>query len=506
MIDKNKIFLIATSFMAFFIIGCILHFSFGTYYYGEPRGFTHILGPDDAYISYRYGWNIVHFNTLSWNESGFRKTEGFTNPLWVYVSALWSLFGNKDLIYPGMAGTSVVITGALLIGLLFLVYRNHKFLYTLIGVLLFFASPVNWLHTVSGLEASVFGSAIALVAYYAITNDQITRRDLWIGNILVIFIVFLRSDGFAYIAILLFSLILAKRKSFKMVVVGEIVGLALLLTWRLVNFGEFAPNTQIAKLNFGFLERMPTGMFLFLKSMSSGWAVFVVLGMLGVLSAPKAYRLAVLLTILGWSSYYIYIGGDLFLERHLFGVAALSAAISGYFFANILQKRFGWFLLLIFLLVLYTPFYNHDPRFLYFQPKPPDPWVLLGKEMSLHRNEYGTVVIFPAGKIPFFAGGDFIDELGLNDSDLARIRRPRFVPGHSAGSHEMALIIARQFSTVNSYFAYNLQLSSDNSENVLLWVDNYLPQDGVHYGLKMDQIEAMMQADPFEYTLILRDD
>lgn len=506
MVNMNRTFLIVAGAIVIFVAGCILHFYRGAYYYGEPNGFTHILGPDDAYISYRYGWNLVHFNILSWNESGFRKTEGFTNPLWVYISSVWSLFGNKDLIYPGMAGTSVVITGTLLAGLSVLVYRNHNLSYALIGVLLFFVSPVNWLHTVSGLEASVFGAAIAVIAYYAITKDRITRRDLWIGNILVMLIVLLRSDGFAYIAILLFGLLLSKHKGSNMIVIGEVVGLMLLLTWRIINFGELSPNTQIAKLNFDFFERAPTGMYLFLQSMSSGGAIFVILGVLGILSMPKSYRIAVFITILGWSSYYVYIGGDLFLERHLFGVIAFSAAVSGYFFSNVLQKRPRWLLLLIFFLGLYAPFYTHDPRFLYFQTKSPDPWILLGKEMSLQRNEYGTVVIFPAGKIPFFAGGDFVDELGLNDSDLARIQRPRFVPGHSAGNHEMAMAIASRSSPVRSYFAYNLQLSLDNARSVLLWMDNFFPQDGIHYGLKTDQIETLMEADPFRYTLIIHDD
>lgn len=280
----------------------------------------------------------------------------------------------------------------------------------------------------------------------------------------------------------------------------------LLLTWRLLNFGELVPNTQVAKLNFGFLERIPTGVLLFLQSMSSGGLVFVIVGLLGVLLTPKINRVAAFITITGWSSYYVFIGGDLFLERHLVGILIFSAAMSGYLFANILQKKPGWLFASIIFLSLYNVFYSRDPRFLYFQPKPTDSWILIGKEMSLQRDRYGTVVTFPAGKIPFFAGGDFVDELGLNDSDLARVRCPRFVPGHSAGSHERALEIARRSSPIHSYFAYNLFLTPDNAENVLLWVDNLSPQGGVYYGLNPDEVEVMMNADPFRYTLIIRDD
>ena len=78
----------------------------------------HAQGADDAYISYRYDWNLANYNILSWNESGYRMTEGFTNPLWVYLSAGWSLLGNKALVYPLMALTSVLISSLFLLLLL----------------------------------------------------------------------------------------------------------------------------------------------------------------------------------------------------------------------------------------------------------------------------------------------------------------------------------------------------------------------------------------------------
>ena len=65
------------------LLGSSLHFLRGTYAVGDTA--INSWGVDDAYISYRYSWNLAHFNTLSWNESGFQRTEGFTNPLWVLL-------------------------------------------------------------------------------------------------------------------------------------------------------------------------------------------------------------------------------------------------------------------------------------------------------------------------------------------------------------------------------------------------------------------------------------
>ncbi|MHA2091749.1 MAG: hypothetical protein ACW98K_12925, partial [Candidatus Kariarchaeaceae archaeon] len=94
-------------------LGSILHYSRG--YYGIGNSALFAYGVDDAYITYRYGWNLANFGILSWNESGYRLAEGFTNPLWMLVSAVWSLLGIKTLVYPLSVITSVVVSGFFLL-------------------------------------------------------------------------------------------------------------------------------------------------------------------------------------------------------------------------------------------------------------------------------------------------------------------------------------------------------------------------------------------------------
>ncbi len=486
------------------IIGGILHFSLGTYSYTATQGDPHVVGADDAYIAFRYGWNLVHYNALSWNESGFRRTEGFTNPLWVYMSALWSLPSDKDLVYPGMVLTSVLVTGVTVVTLSVLTLHSTRSRNGLIGICLLCASPVVWLHTTSGLESGVFGASCALLAYYAFTRDEVTTSTRWFGNILTLLIILLRSDGFVYILILLLGLFLTKSSRWQIIAPGGLLGILILLGWRQVNFGQLLPNTQVAKLNFPLTSRLGTGALFLALSMLNGGIVFLLAGFFGILSLPKSHRLAVLTTLGGWLAYYVYIGGDLFLERHLMAVLFLCAAISGSFFVRMLQDKRGWILVSLMLVGVYLPFYLRDPRFLYVQPKPQDSWILIGKEMALQRDEYGTVVIAPAGKIPFFAGGNFVDELGLNDPVLAKVRRPRFVPGHSAGDHQMALEIARQSSPTYSYFGRNSDLTLDNTQDVLLWAYNLSAQALVHHGLTAREANLLMNAAPLSYSIVFR--
>ncbi len=496
--------LVLTLALTVFVLGCILHARRGTYYYAVEGGFPHVLGSDDAYIAYRYGWNLVHSGNLSWNESGFRRTEGFSDPLWMYISSLWSIAGNKDLIYPGMVLTSILLTGALLAALAVLAARRTGSWTGLIGVAVLSAMPVLWLHATSGLESSAFGLALGLLGFDAITREQVSKRDLFLGAGLTTGIVVLRSDGFVYLLVLVLALVVARRVGWKMIVPGLVLGLLLLLTWREINFGQLSPNTQVAKLNGDLAARLVTGVVLYLQSMASGGILVLAAGLLGVMAMPRAGRLAAVLAIGGWSAYYVYIGGDLFLERHLITVISLCAGLSAYSFARLRQAGLGWLAAAIMLIGFFLPLYVADPRFLYWQTRPQDSWILIGKEMAPQRQGYGVVVTLGAGKIPFFAGGDFVDELGLNDPELARIQRPRFVPGHSAGDDVAARSIARAASGTYSYFGFNFELTPGNAANVLLWADNRATQASVQHGLTAAQLETLLKAGPFDYSLIFR--
>ena len=95
-IRKENILL--TLLLSFFFVGCDLHYNRGAYGIGVRS--LSSLGAEDAYISCSYGWNLANYNILSWNESGYRMTGGFTDPLWMYMSTTLSLLGRKNWVYP----------------------------------------------------------------------------------------------------------------------------------------------------------------------------------------------------------------------------------------------------------------------------------------------------------------------------------------------------------------------------------------------------------------------
>ena len=493
-VDSGKVSVFRYLFpLLIFIFGCYMHFQRG--YYSIGLSTSHAQGADDAYISFRYGWNLANHGTLSWNESGYRRTEGFTNPLWVYTSALWSLIGKKEWIYPLMVLTSVALSTALLTVLFYNVYYgNQQRIPALLGLVIIVATPAIWVHTTSGLESGLFGIGLALLAYlilFRYRQDQPPAALL----LLVVMLGLLRSDAFIYLGIVLIAALISGSKAWKSILFGLLLSGLILLVWRQITFGEWLPNTAYAKVNFSLLDRFKSGL-LFLSAifLSSGWLIVLLLGAAGLWLAPKRVMLGGLFIYLAWLGYYLYIGGDHFIERHLIGLFILAAC-----FSAPLWIRSGWFTRVLLMLTIFVGIaltIQRDPgRYDYFQPKKDDAWMMLGQAMVEDRDSYGVVVIIAAGKIPFYAGGDFIDSLGLNDPYLARLQRERFVPGHSAGDDAAALELAASHqSKIYSTFSYlNTDLIS-GPQAVRLWIDNRDPRDGVQYQLSNEQWQEALDA------------
>ena len=468
------------------LAGSTLHYLRGSYAVGYTDAKS--WGVDDAYISYRYSWNLAHFNTLSWNESGFQRTEGFTNPLWVLLGIAWSKFGNKDWVYPLSVLSSIIISSILFSILILSVLKRHdNSIGSILGLVSVACVPAIWLHTTSGLESAVFGVGLATLAYLAIfpSKKPITSSLI---IFLSIFLGLLRSDGFIYLAIILSAAIIAGSKSWKPVLIGLIISGMVLIVWRYLTFGTLLPNTAVAKLNFSLSERIRVAsMFLRASVFYSGLIIFLLFGIAGLWLESRRIFFAGIFVALSWVSYYLYIGGDGYIERHLIGLYFLLAAFGAPLWLAANHKtRF-----LFFLVILISGFISiimFKGRFNYVSPKSNDPWIMLGKALESDRERYGVLITFAAGKIPFYAGGDNIDMLGLNDPVLATLQQDSFVPGHSSGDAQAAIEIATSrtpgtYSTFSYFDPYFIKYPDEIS----IWVNNFVSQEKVHYGVTEEQ-------------------
>lgn len=486
-IYKSWIYILPLVILA---LGSYLHYMRGSYSFSLSSGMR-TWGADDAFITFRYGWNLAQFNTLSWNESGYRLTEGFTNPLWVLVSAVWSLTGIKDLVYPLSVVTSVIISSIFLLILIQSVYRkNDESLASILGLVMVVAVPAIWLHMTSGLESGVFGAGLATLAYLVIFYDTRQPKSYLIF-FLAVFLGLLRSDGFIYLIMILLAGLIAGSQTWKSLLFGIVFSFLILFIWRFLSFGTFLPNTAIAKINFGLQERIPIAI-LFLKAtlINSGLVIFLLFGVAGLWLETRKAGLAGLFIILGWLSYYIYIGGDGYFERHLIGLYFLLAAYSAPLWK--VAKSFTRIIFIVVILLAgFVSINSYANRFSYLASKPNDPWIMLGKALESDRDHFGVLITFAAGKIPFYAGGDNIDLLGLNDAYLATLKQDQFSPGHSSGNIHAAIELANSHpSGISSTFSYLDPQFINSPDDISLWVNNNPPQDTVQTNVTKDQWNA----------------
>jgi hypothetical protein len=488
------------------ILGSLLHYSRGYYGIGESALFAQ--GIDDAYITYRYGWNLSNFGILSWNESGYRLAEGFTNPLWMLVSAAWALLRNKEVVYPLSVLTSVVVSGFLLLILSLSVYDQHeKSFSALIGLIMVSALPPIWLHMTSGLESGIFGVGLALLAYLVLFGHPRFSQPIPI-LLLTLFLGFLRSDGFVYLAIILIAALISGSKTWKPVAAGWLVATIVLFSWRYLTFGALLPNTAVAKVNFPLVERLPLGgKFLFATLINSGLVILLLLGISGLWLETRKARLAGIFIITAWIAYYLYIGGDVYFERHLIGIYFLAAAFSAPLW-RVANKATRLIFVSAMILAAFISTTRYGNRFNYLTSKSNDPWVMLGQAIEDERDKYGVVITFAAGKIPFYAGGDFIDSIGLNDPYLATLKRDSFVPGHSAGNENAAVEIARNHPIgIYSMFSYLNEGLIERPDTISLWVDNFHPQEKAQTEITVQEWNDAIGSDnEFIWSIISRPD
>ncbi len=217
---------------------------------------------DDAFISYRYGHNLVKSGELTWNP-GSGKVEGYTGILLPLISAAFIWLG-----LPMVNGIKVLGIFSLLSIVLFSQLAMRRLQVELVrrgvAAVLLLATPLIYLHSISGLETIFFTAALTAVAYFLADQALLFatgKSALGLGGALLV-AGLCRPEGIALAVIVLAHLLISKSKFnpliFKSFLIQFIViGLAPLLAywvWRASYYGAWMPNSYFAKRYEGFLN------------------------------------------------------------------------------------------------------------------------------------------------------------------------------------------------------------------------------------------------------------
>ena len=417
------------------VAGSLTHQQLGYTYRGRPG---HAMGCDDAYISYRYARNLAAGEGLVFNPS--ERVEGYSNFLYVLILGLLAKFSDSNIYL-----LSSLLNIILLAGCLWLFFGRIKTVYgeseARTAVFLFALCPYLWLWAASGMETILV--LLVQISIWILTDRLSSgynrKQFFWLAGLIAVSILS-RADGFVFPAIAAGILLLKRQYKTGLLSIAILVaGIMLYFAWRYSYYGYWLPNTYYVKVSGPLQERLLAALSL-LKSIlfTKGFIVyFATMGAVLIHGLIKSIRSRTNLFdsvesnvwfMIGWLGYWLYIGGDVFMERFLviaipLGIYSMFKAI-GYFNDKIAVVGFP----LVLLLFQMTPFL-HDNSFNYRLNKY-DQWVELGK--FLDRNHHrDTLAVDAPGKIPYFSKQYTIDMLGLNDLRIARLESTFFKVGHN---------------------------------------------------------------------------
>ncbi len=212
---------------------------------------------DDAFVSFRSAWNLVHGYGLTFNPD--ERVQAFTNPLWTLVIAGAHAVSGEFFV------TALVLSFVCCLAAGIQLVRHHRSLgatAVLVGWLITSKALVDY--TSSGLEYPL--SFLLLAIFYGwyldrVSTDAPTRRDLGVAALLGSLAFLTRPDTVLLYAIPTTALLLRGTRARVRWVVPVAAGLAPAVAWlafATFYYGFPLPNTYFAKVATGipgWLER-----------------------------------------------------------------------------------------------------------------------------------------------------------------------------------------------------------------------------------------------------------
>jgi len=430
---------------------------------------------DDAYISLRYVLNLKRGHGLVWNPAEY--VEGYTNFLWIILSALVSSVGLSFVLATKVLGFISCFGTLFFMGR----YKNSKYLY---ASLLLAANGCYALWSMGGLETSAFASLAGICTILAVECSG-NKKELFCLGLLLAALSMLRPDGLLFFFLILFYFKFRLKYPSSALIKGFLILYSPYYLWRFFYYGyQIFPNTYYAKSGFNiinlksgvryiqsFLENFgfPLGIFLFIKDFRG----FIKRNFL-----PVAI-LAIYLI------YIVKVGGD-HMQGYRFIVHILPVfyILIGSAIKNLeVTPTFKTFL--IFLNILATfglttsslhirgNFISHKPllaledkgtsrtRILYdelttFEDPACFYGTVYGRYIKKNWPENSLVALNTAGSTPFYSGVPAIDMLGLNDKVIARQPIPKrrlkwqYIPGHVRGDGSYILSRKPEYIIIGS--------------------------------------------------------
>lgn len=302
---------------------------------------------DDAYISFRYGKNLMEGNGLVYNAGEY--VEGYTNFLWVIITAPFTKIQSIDI--SKFTLSIGLIISAFNIYLLLLISKEFAGLYihkakffVLLPALLFVLDDSVAFWAIGGMEFPLYTFFIlSAIYFYFKVNDK--PSNVIVLSAFLMLITMTRPEGNMIFLLTLFHMIIKRGKitdfryKFLMMVVLYSIFLILYYGFKYSYYGQLLPNTFYAKGVTDISMNLLLGLKYLALCIGTRFYLFVFILFIPFRNALKDFKQSYLLLFtLMYVLYLVAVGGDwMFANRFFVPLIPVLYLLSAIGFSNAVE-------------------------------------------------------------------------------------------------------------------------------------------------------------------------
>jgi arabinofuranosyltransferase len=428
---------------------------------------------DDAYISFRYGKNMMNGYGLVYNPGEYM--EGYTNFLWTMVTAPFTKIKNVDIsIFTLILGLLISLFNIYFITVISRSFfekeslSKYKFL-LLLPVIFFVLDDSVAFWAIGGMEFPMYTMFVLGVVYnyFRINEDRGTEIKM---SIFLMLCTLTRPEGNMIAVITLFHFFVFRRsinnysRKFIKVIVLYFLFVVVYYGFKYLYYDHFIPNTFYAKGVTDLSMNFWLGFKYLALCMGTRLYVFIFILFIPFKKAIRNFKQSYLLLFSGiYITYLFAVGGDWMIANRFF-VPILPAlfllstlgyinALDRFSILDIGKEEFKKKIINISTVIICALLFAITMSLLEYREliikdanyKYELQWSKFGHWLKKNVSPKTVIAVGPAGKIPYYSELYTIDMWGLNNSHIARTSSKRLQAGHKKFDFEYVLSLDPEF-------------------------------------------------------------
>lgn len=426
---------------------------------------------DDAYISYRYGKNLMEGKGLVYNQGEY--VEGYTNFLWTIITAPFTQIKTVDVsIFSSSLGLLLSMVNILLVALISRQFSDKltgylKYLILLPALFLALDDSIAF-WAIGGMEFPMYTLFILGIIYNYFKINEHKKHLFYLAGFIML-CTLSRPEGNMIIVITLAHMFLFRkhidnfRKVFFFIVGTYAVFCLAYYGFKYLFYGQLIPNTFYAKGVTDISMNLVLGTKYLALCIGTRIYIFIFILFIPFKRAFLDLKLSYLLSfVLIYIVYLVVVGGDWMIANRFFvPIVPMLYILSTIGFLNVIHKisiylnnekkalkiaNFSSAVLGVLLFVLtlslleYKQLIIKDNNARYEMQ-----WSMFGKWLKMNTDPNTVIAVGPAGKIPYYSELYTIDMWGLNNDYIAKTNSKRLQAGHKKFDIDYVLSLNPQF-------------------------------------------------------------